>query len=59
VVSKELVAADRPTAHEVEANLVFDGFDVRWIAINFVVVVTVYVGECAWWQRQVGHTVVG
>ncbi|MFQ3293031.1 MAG: hypothetical protein ACI8VE_000085 [Natrialbaceae archaeon] len=45
--------------HEIEANVVLDGFDVRWIAVNIVVVVTVHVGECAWRQREVGHTAVG
>ena len=40
VVSEELVASNRPAEHEIEANLVFDGFDVRWIAVNIVV------GDC-------------
>jgi hypothetical protein len=58
VVSEELVVTNSPAEHEIKANLVLDGFDVRWIAVNIVVVITVHVCECAWWQRQMGHTVV-
>jgi hypothetical protein len=48
IIAEELIAADRPTAHEVEADLMFDRFDVRRITIDIVLVLTVGVREGPW-----------